>query len=110
MRCLVTLAFALAFARALPFSLSFTFAFAHAFALASALAFCPSLRIESKFRFRSDRFACDLDPFWVNVECILGPFWGCQIGSNANSRRIGPQVASKAVLMRFLAGPCAKVI
>ena len=69
-----------------------------------------SLRIASKFRFRSDRFACDLGPFWVNVGCILGPFWGCQVGSNANLRRIGPQVASKAVPIRFLAGPCAKVI
>ena len=69
-----------------------------------------SLRIASKFRFRSDRFACDLGPFWVNVGCISGPFWGCQVGSNANLRRIGPQVASKAVPIRFLAGPCAKVI
>ena len=34
-----------------------------------------SLRIESEFRFRSNRFACYLGLFWVSVGSILGPLW-----------------------------------
>ena len=45
------------------------------------------------------RFGCILGPFWMHVGSVLGPFCACQVGSNANSLRIG----SKALPSRLIA-------
>ena len=60
-----------------------------------------SLRIESEFRFRSNRFACYLGLFWVNVGSILGPLW-VQFGVvNSDRMQIRFGSAPKSLPRRF---------
>ena len=69
---------------------------------------CMSVRIGSKFRFRSIRFACDLGPswvhrgsIWVHFGSMLDAFCGCQVGSNANSLLIGPKSAPSRLVSKL---------
>ena len=56
---------------------------------------------EGKSRFWSSRFVCDLGAFGLHLGSVLNPFCVCQVGSNANSLRIGPKLAPSRLISKL---------